>query len=315
MARIAGFGLALLLFPQALALGEDVEEIEPTVPCKASLDLANRLETLAKGIRRAGDDVPAEKLMELAKDVRDEKLKSSRKPMHEKKADLKLLTDQDTRVDAVSMQRKFTLKLTVFEAEPELLTQFDETKSLQSETKQDADAGAAVRPRVLQRARLNQFLDKHDGTLAAKVAQLKQTGQIKVLAAPTLSVSEGKSANMLAGGEFPILVPQKPGTTKVEWHELGVRVNCLVSRLEDERLRIETKLQVQERTHADAISVNGIVIPDVVIRRFDVASEVRPQQGVLLSMLQGEGRILCLLMSLDISGELSYLGTETGTGG
>jgi len=51
---------------------------------------------------------------------------------------------------------------------------------------------------------------------------LKEDGLVKILAEPTLIALSGQSANFLAGGEFPVPVPQGLGTVGIEYKSFGV---------------------------------------------------------------------------------------------
>jgi len=64
-------------------------------------------------------------------------------------------------------------------------------------------------------------------TFDAFLDALKAENLLKILAEPELVTTNGRPANMLAGGEFPIQVPQSLGTTTIEWREFGVRLEVM----------------------------------------------------------------------------------------
>ncbi|MFA0703843.1 type II and III secretion system protein family protein, partial [Vibrio sp. 10N.222.48.A8] len=67
---------------------------------------------------------------------------------------------------------------------------------------------------------LGSFIDSNTlFTFALDVA--KQNGVAKVLAEPNLTALSGSKAEFLAGGEFPIPVPDDDGIT-IEYKEYGV---------------------------------------------------------------------------------------------
>ena len=117
-----------------------------------------------------------------------------------------------------------------------------------------------------------------DSTLAAGVVSnsnifqgfleaLKQESLLKVLAEPKLMVENGRPAQLLAGGEFPILVPQSLGTVTIEWREFGVRLEAVAHILGRGRVRLELQPEVSSRDFTNAVTVNGLTVPGLTPRR------------------------------------------------
>ncbi len=78
---------------------------------------------------------------------------------------------------------------------------------------------------------------------------LKENGLIKVLAEPTLITMSGKPANFLAGGEFPIPVPQTGGTDNtitIEYKTYGVGLNFTPTVLGNGRISMEVAPEVSD---------------------------------------------------------------------
>ncbi|MCA9073332.1 MAG: pilus assembly protein N-terminal domain-containing protein, partial [Planctomycetaceae bacterium] len=86
---------------------------------------------------------------------------------------------------------------------------------------------------------------------------LKRESLLKILAEPTLNTANGRPANLLAGGEFQILVPQSLGTTTVEYREFGVRLEAVPTILGGGRVRLELAPEVSERDFANSVSLGG----------------------------------------------------------
>lgn len=64
------------------------------------------------------------------------------------------------------------------------------------------------------------------GTLITSTINLAvSTGEALLLASPTLSAKSGGKAEFLAGGEFPIQVPDGQGGTRLEFKEYGVKLD------------------------------------------------------------------------------------------
>jgi pilus assembly protein CpaC len=71
------------------------------------------------------------------------------------------------------------------------------------------------------------------------VDALKKESLLKILAEPNLMTMNGRPANLLAGGEFPILVPNGLGTVGIQYKPFGVRLEAVPLVLSNERVRIE----------------------------------------------------------------------------
>jgi pilus assembly protein CpaC len=114
---------------------------------------------------------------------------------------------------------------------------------------------------------------------------LKQESLLKILAEPTLNTSNGRPANLLAGGEFPIIVPQSLGTTTIEYREFGVRLEAVPTILGGGRVRLELAPEVSERDFANAVVVSGQTVPGLSTRRVNTQVEMNFGQTYMLAGL------------------------------
>lgn len=114
---------------------------------------------------------------------------------------------------------------------------------------------------------------------------LKQENLLKILAEPTLNTSNGRPANLLAGGEFPILVPQSLGTTTIEYREFGVRLEAVPTILGGGRVRLELAPEVSERDFANSVLVNGQQVPGLTTRRVNTQVEMKFGETYMLAGL------------------------------
>jgi pilus assembly protein CpaC len=65
---------------------------------------------------------------------------------------------------------------------------------------------------------------------------LQQDGLVKILAEPTLIALRGQSASFLAGGQYPVPVPQGLGTVGIQYQNYGVSLNFTPIVLEDKKI-------------------------------------------------------------------------------
>jgi pilus assembly protein CpaC len=117
---------------------------------------------------------------------------------------------------------------------------------------------------------------------------LKEQGLIKVLAEPTLITLSGKSANFLAGGEFPVPVPQ-PGAggtaITIEYKPFGVGLHFMPVVLSNKKISMEVSPEVSDLDFTNAITISGFVIPGITTRRVSTTIELADGQSFAIAGL------------------------------
>ncbi len=114
---------------------------------------------------------------------------------------------------------------------------------------------------------------------------LEDEGMATVLAEPNLTALSGESASFLAGGEYPILVPDSDGRVTIEYKEYGVRLNFTPVVLSENRIRLNVKPEVSELSAEGSIQFEGYNIPSLVSRKVETTVELGDGQGFLLGGL------------------------------
>ena len=99
-------------------------------------------------------------------------------------------------------------------------------------------------------------------TWPAFIDALKEDGLLKVLAEPNLIALSGQSANFLAGGEFPIPVPQGLGSVAIEYKSYGVGLTFTPTVLSDNRISMKVAPEVSDLDYTTAIRSRGTPFPD-----------------------------------------------------
>ncbi|MBB3189250.1 type II and III secretion system protein family protein [Halomonas cerina] len=80
-------------------------------------------------------------------------------------------------------------------------------------------------------------------------------GVAKILAEPNLTTLTGEQAQFLAGGEFPIPVPQGDGQVAIEHKEFGVGLRFLPYVLDSGSVNLKVDVSVSELVSANSLSV------------------------------------------------------------
>ena len=117
---------------------------------------------------------------------------------------------------------------------------------------------------------------------------LKENGLTKVLAEPTLITLSGRSASFLAGGEFPIPVPQATGgatTITIEYKTFGVGLNFTPTVLSNGKISMAVNPEVSDLDFTRAVAVQGFLIPSVNTRRVSTVIELGDGQSFAVAGL------------------------------
>lgn len=114
---------------------------------------------------------------------------------------------------------------------------------------------------------------------------LKEDGLIKVLAEPTLITLSGQTAHFLAGGEFPVPIPQGLGTVAIEYKPYGVALSFTPTVLADNRINMKVAPEVSELDYNTAVVITGITIPGITTRRVSTNIELADGQSFAIAGL------------------------------
>lgn len=121
--------------------------------------------------------------------------------------------------------------------------------------------------------------------LNGMIDALAQDGLITILAEPTLTAMSGETANFLAGGEFPIPIPQGNGTISIEFKNYGVSLAFTPTLIGENRVSLHVKPEVSQLTQVGSIILNNISVPAITTRRAETTIEVASGQSFAIAGL------------------------------
>ena len=121
--------------------------------------------------------------------------------------------------------------------------------------------------------------------LTAMVDLLEQDGLVKTLAQPNLSAMSGKSAHFLAGGEFPIPIPQSDGVVTIEFKKFGVSLSFTPTILAGNRINLRVAPEVSQLSNNGAIQIQNFQIPALITRRAETMVEAASGQSIVIAGL------------------------------
>lgn len=141
------------------------------------------------------------------------------------------------------------------------------------------------------------------------VQALNENGLLRVLAEPNLVAISGQTATFLAGGEFPVPVPQDFNNVTIEWKKYGVQLGFTPAVLPGERIRLKVCPEVSELDFSTAVQMAGFTIPGLTNRRAETVIEVGNGQtfaiaGLLSDQARGTARRVPGLGEVPVLGAL-----------
>jgi pilus assembly protein CpaC len=122
-------------------------------------------------------------------------------------------------------------------------------------------------------------------TWSGFVDALHQEGVIKVLAKPTLMALNGQEAAFLAGGEFPIPVPQAFGLVTIQFKKFGVGLVFTPNIMDKRHISLTVAPEVSELDFQNALRTQGFVVPAITTRRATTTIELADGQSFAIGGL------------------------------
>lgn len=135
---------------------------------------------------------------------------------------------------------------------------------------------------------------------------LKENGLAKVLAEPNLVAASGKEAEFLAGGEFPIPVPQKENIT-IFFKKFGVKLNFKPTVLSNGKIHMEVEPEVSDLDFTTAVVIQGYVVPGLTTRRAKTQLELDNGQSFGMAGLFRDD-LTQVVSKIPILGDIPILG-------
>ncbi|HZL35427.1 MAG TPA: type II and III secretion system protein family protein [Tepidisphaeraceae bacterium] len=142
---------------------------------------------------------------------------------------------------------------------------------------------------------------------------LRANNLLRVLAEPNLTCTSGEHGSFLAGGEFPIPVPQPGGgagsVITVEYKQFGVQLNFVPTVLGNGRVRLDVKPIVSDLDYTNSVTLGGFVIPSLTTRSLHTTVELGEGQtfalaGLLQTRVNSSKNVTPLLGDVPVLGAL-----------
>ncbi|MEJ0061840.1 MAG: type II and III secretion system protein family protein [Alphaproteobacteria bacterium] len=112
---------------------------------------------------------------------------------------------------------------------------------------------------------------------------LASDGLITLLSEPNLTAMSGETASFLAGGEYPILVPQSNGQISIEYKNFGVKLSFTPTLINESRINIKVRPEVSELSSNGAVVLQNFSIPALKVRRAETTVELASGQSFAIA--------------------------------
>jgi len=141
---------------------------------------------------------------------------------------------------------------------------------------------------------LGATLNNGSVSLNTVIDALADEGLVSILAEPNLTAVSGETANFLAGGEFPVPVPQSSaggGATSVtvEFKKFGVSLAFTPTVLRDGLINLKVIPEVSQLSDTGSVEVEGFSIPALTTRRAETTIELASGQSFAIAGLFQNG--------------------------
>lgn len=143
--------------------------------------------------------------------------------------------------------------------------------------------------------------------LVGVLGMLEGNGFARTLAQPTLVAQSGQSASFLAGGEFPVPVPQALGQTTIQYKPYGIRLDVSPTVLAENKIALKIAPEVSDLDFDNAIAINGVSVPSLLTRRADTTIELGNGESYIIGGLVSQ-RIVKNLDKIPGLGDIPVLG-------
>lgn len=114
---------------------------------------------------------------------------------------------------------------------------------------------------------------------------LETEGFLTVLAEPNLTALSGEFASFLAGGEFPIPVPQENGVITIEYRSFGVGLEFTPTVSSNNSINLKIQPEVSQLSSAGSLTLSGFNVPALTTRRAETTVELASGQSFAIAGL------------------------------
>ncbi len=122
-------------------------------------------------------------------------------------------------------------------------------------------------------------------TVRGLIDALASAGLATVLARPNVTAISGETASFFSGGEYPLPAGFEDGAIIFEYKQYGVLLDFVPTIIDSGRIMLTVRPEVSERSDTDSLTVTGIDIPVINVRRAETTVEVGDGESIVIAGL------------------------------
>ncbi len=140
----------------------------------------------------------------------------------------------------------------------------------------------------------------------AALSVLSERGYARTLSEPTLVALSGQAATLLAGGEFPIPMPQSLGQTGIEYKKFGVQLT-FVPTVVGSTIQLKLAASVSDIDFALGVRLASVTVPGLTSRQSETTVRLRDGESFAIAGLLSD-RVRSSVDKIPGLGDLPVLG-------
>ena len=122
-------------------------------------------------------------------------------------------------------------------------------------------------------------------TVRGMIDALASAGLATVLARPNVTAVSGETASFFSGGEYPLPSGFEDGAIIFEYKKYGVLLDFVPTIIDSGRIMLTVRPEVSQRSDTDSLTVTGIDIPVINVRRAETTVEVGDGESIVIAGL------------------------------
>jgi pilus assembly protein CpaC len=142
---------------------------------------------------------------------------------------------------------------------------------------------------------------------SAALSILSRKGYARTLAEPTIVALSGKKATFLAGGEFPIPLPQSLGQIAVEFRKFGIQLEFTPTVIGDD-IQLTLAMTVSDVDGALGIKLASTTVPGLTERHSETTVRLKDGQSFVIAGLLSD-KVRSSVDKVPWLGDIPVLGT------
>jgi pilus assembly protein CpaC len=145
-----------------------------------------------------------------------------------------------------------------------------------------------------------------DYPFSVGLSVLAQNGFARVLAEPTLVALNGEPASFLAGGEFPVPLPQALGQIVIQYKKFGIQLEFTPT-IVDETIQLRMALTVSDLDFSLGIKLASVTVPGLTERHASTTVRLRDGQSFAIAGLLSD-KVRSSVDKVPLLGDVPILG-------